>query len=264
MHSGTASLFPSPKSTIGASSRVGDDAGGLDVAPSRAMLPAEVATALQLSFLGRLPIDVVEDLLEGQPIVDLPPDTTFYREGGSPRVFLMISGLVRLFLVSRRDRKVTVRYCRPPDVIGTALAVAGPLDVFARTITPTILQGIDVRKLGEAAHRDAAVAFALAEELSHRLDETLEQIAINAFGSVRQRVATHLLDLASSAGRSDGRLVAGLSQQDLADAVGSVREVVARALREFRAARLVATATDEIVILDAIGLFGESWGARGA
>jgi CRP/FNR family transcriptional regulator, cyclic AMP receptor protein len=227
------------------------------------MLSAEFATALQRSFLGRLPPDAVADLLEGQPILDLPADTTFYREGGPPRVFLMISGLVRLFLVSRSDREVTVRYCRPPDVIGTALAVAGPLDVFAQTVTPTTLQGIDVRKLGEAAHRDAAVAFALAEELGHRLDETLEQIAINAFGSVKQRLATHLLDLASSAGRSDGRLVAGLSQQELADAVGSVREVVARALRDFRVARLVATATDEVVILDAIGLFEESWGAPG-
>lgn len=228
------------------------------------MLSADVATVLRRSFLGRLPPDAVADLLEGQPILDLPAGTTFYREGGPPRVFLMISGLVRLFLVARRGREVTVRYCRPPDVIGTALAVAGPLEVFAQTIAPTTLHGIDVRRLDETAHRDAVVAFALADELSHRLDETLGQIAINAFGSVKQRVATHLLDLASSAGRSDGRLIAGLSQQELADAVGSVREVVARALRDFRAARLVATATDEVVILDAIGLFEESWGARGA
>lgn len=225
------------------------------------MLSADVAAALQRSFLGRLPPDAVADLLEGQQILDLPADTMFYREGGPPRVFLMISGLVRLFLVARSGREVTVRYCRPPDVIGTALAVAGPLEVFAQTIAPTTLHGIDVRELDEAAHRDAAVAFALAEELSHRLDETLEQIAINAFGSVKQRVATHLLDLASSAGRSDARLAAGVSQQELADAVGSVREVVARALRDFRVAGLVATSTDEVVILDAIGLFEQSWGA---
>ena len=224
------------------------------------MLSADVAAALQRSFLGRLPPDAVADLLEGQQILDLPADTTFYREGGPPRVFLMISGLVRLFL-TRSGREVTVRYCRPPDVIGTALAVEGPLEVFAQTIAPTTLHGIDVRELDEAAHRDAAVAFALAEELSHRLDETLEQIAINAFGSVKQRVATHLLDLASSAGRSDARLAAGVSQQELADAVGSVREVVARALRDFRVAGLVATSTDEVVILDAIGLFEQSWGA---
>jgi CRP/FNR family transcriptional regulator, cyclic AMP receptor protein len=50
-----------------------------------------------------------------------------------------------------------------------------------------------------------------------------------------------------------------VSQQELADAVGSVREVVARALRDFRLARLVATAPDSVVILDPARLHEESW-----
>ena len=41
--------------------------------------------------------------------------------------------------------------------------------------------------------------------------------AVYAFGSVRQRVAAHLLDLASDEQRPGGRLVAQVSQQDLAD-----------------------------------------------
>jgi CRP/FNR family cyclic AMP-dependent transcriptional regulator len=51
-----------------------------------------------------------------------------------------------------------------------------------------------------------------------------EPAAINTFGSVRQRAAAHLLDLASAQQHPGG-----------ADAVGSVREVVARVLREFPA-----------------------------
>ena len=74
----------------------------------------------------------------------------------------------------------------------------------------------------------------------------LEQTAVNAFGSVRQRVAAHLLDLASDRQRPGGRLVAHVSQQELADAAGSVREVVARALRDLRVAGIVATAADSV------------------
>jgi CRP/FNR family transcriptional regulator, cyclic AMP receptor protein len=103
------------------------------------------------------------------------------------------------------------------------------------------------------------VAWAVAEELNRRLYDTLQQTAINAFGSVRQRVAAHLLDLASTQQRPEGRLVAQVSQQELADAVGSVREVVARVLREFRLAGLVATAPDSVVIFDAARLHSESW-----
>jgi CRP/FNR family transcriptional regulator, cyclic AMP receptor protein len=51
--------------------------------------------------------------------------------------------------------------------------------------------------------------------------------------------------------------VAHTSQQELADAVGSVREVVARVLRDFRAAGLVATGPDGVHILDPPALHDE-------
>ena len=71
-----------------------------------------------------------------------------------------------------------------------------------------------------------------------------------------------LLELATTRHRSDARLSTHLCQQELADAVGSVREVVSRALRDLRAAGIVATSTDEVVILDAARLFDESWGSE--
>ena len=121
--------------------------------------------------------------------------------------------------------------CAGRDVLGIAVLVGGPADVGVQTLAESSLFRIDSRTLTAAAHRDARVSWALAEELNRRLYESLQQTAINAFGSVRQRVAAHLLDLASAQQRPGGRLVACVSQQELADAVGSVREVVARVLR---------------------------------
>jgi len=131
--------------------------------------------------------------------------------------------------------------------------------VSVQTLAPSSLFSIKATVLTEAARRDARVAWAVAEELNRRLYATLEQTAINAFGSVKQRVAAHLLDLASTQQRPEGRLVARVSQQELADAVGSVREVVARILRELRLARIVATGPDSVLILDAAQLHDESW-----
>ena len=53
------------------------------------------------------------------------------------------------------------------------------------------------------------------------------------------------------------------AQQELADAAGSVREVVARVLRDLRVAGFVATAADSVVILDAARLYAESGGTAG-
>jgi CRP/FNR family transcriptional regulator len=148
-------------------------------------------------------------------------------------------------------------------VLGVAVLVGGPANVDVQALAPSGLFRISARMLTAAARRDARVAWALAEELNRRLYETLQQTAINAFGSVRQRVAMHLLDLASAQQRSRGNLAAHVSQQEFADAVGSVREVVARVLRDFRVAGIVATAADRVVILDAARLHSETWGPAG-
>jgi CRP/FNR family transcriptional regulator len=104
------------------------------------------------------------------------------------------------------------------------------------------------------------VAWAVAGELGRRLYEALDEVGANAFGSVRERIARHLLD-ASSPGK-EGRLVVAITQQQLADAVGSAREVVARALRALRAEGLVRSRPGGLVLLDPGGLARVAGGER--
>jgi CRP/FNR family transcriptional regulator len=219
----------------------------------------QVADALRRSFLGRLPRGVVDDLVAGGQRSDYPAGSTIYRQGAAARAELVVHGLLRVFLSSPDGRQVTVRYAREADVLGIAVMVGGPVNVAVQTITDASLFSIDGRRLTAAARRDAGVGWALAQELNRRLYDTLQQTAINTFGSVRQRVAAALLDLASARQRPRGPLVARVSQQELADAVGSVREVVARALRELRLAGLVATGPDSVLIVDPAGLHDQCW-----
>jgi CRP/FNR family transcriptional regulator, cyclic AMP receptor protein len=219
----------------------------------------DVADAMARSFLGKLPPELVNELLAEGERTDYPAGTTIYREGAAPRAVLVIEGLLRVYMTSAEGRQVTVRYARGADVLGIAVLVGGPVNAAVQALAPSSLFRINARTLLEAARQDARVAWAVAEELNRRLYDTLQQAAINAFGSVRQRLAAHLLDLASAQQRPEGPLVAHMSQQELADAVGSVREVVARVLRDFRLAGLVATAPDSVVILDAARLHRESW-----
>ncbi len=66
---------------------------------------------------------------------------------------------------------------------------------------------------------------------------------------MRERVIRHLLDIASEQQR-DPTLVARLSQQELADAAGSVREVVARVLGKLRDEGLLRTHDGELELLE--------------
>jgi CRP/FNR family transcriptional regulator len=220
---------------------------------------AGVVAAMAGSFLGQLPADVVSRLLSSGVRIDYPPGTTIYRQGSAARTLLVVQGMLRVYMSSPEGRQVTVRYARDLDVLGIAVLVGGPADVGVQALGESSLFQIDAATLTAAARADGRVAWAVAEELNRRLYETLQQTAINAFGSVRQRIAAHLLDLASAKQRPRGDLVARVSQQELADAVGSVREVVARVLRDLRLAQLVATSPDRIDILDPTGLHEQSW-----
>ncbi|HET9081986.1 MAG TPA: helix-turn-helix domain-containing protein, partial [Trebonia sp.] len=229
----------------------------------RCVVDRDVDDALARSFLAGLPTELAGRLRAEGERADYPEGTTVYRAGDDPRAALVVRGLMRVYLSSPGGRQVTVRYARPGDVLGIAVLVGGPADTSVQAVEPSSSFRISARTLTEAARRDARVSWAIAEELNRRLYEVLEQTAVNAFGSVRQRVAAHLLDLASGRQRPGGRLVARVSQQELADAAGSVREVVARALRDLRAAGIVATAADSVVILDPARLYAESGGPAG-
>jgi CRP/FNR family transcriptional regulator len=119
-----------------------------------------------------------------------------------------------------------------------------------------MLNGKTITRLGQNEPR---AGWIFAREITHRLFDTLDALAANTFGTLRQRIAGHLLDLAASSLQT-APLVASLSQQELADAVGSVRPVVARILGDLRADGLVETTKEGITVLDAEALVAETWG----
>jgi CRP/FNR family transcriptional regulator, cyclic AMP receptor protein len=168
----------------------------------------EVDDALVRSFLGALPPEVVGRLRAEGERDDYPAGTTVYRPNTGTRAALVVAGLLRVYLTSPEGRQVTVRYARPGDVLGIAVLVGGPAGVGVQTVEPSSVFRISRRTLTEAARRDPRVSWAIAEELNRRLYEVLEQTAVSAFGSVRQRVAAHLLDLASAQRHRRERLVA--------------------------------------------------------
>jgi CRP/FNR family transcriptional regulator len=52
-------------------------------------------------------------------------------------------------------------------------------------------------KLRALAQQDKLVAWAMAEELTRVFNSVLEELAVNTFGTVKQKVALHILSVAS-------------------------------------------------------------------
>jgi CRP/FNR family transcriptional regulator len=215
------------------------------------MLDDDARTAIAASTLGSLPREVIAELTRGAQRLRLPARSTIHHEGeDSPHLELVLAGLVRVQVSAADGRTMTVRYCRHGALLGVATLyadVSRPFGIQALSdaellsLRPAIVRGW--------ADRDPRVARALLTETSERVLTFVAEFSGHAFANVRQRIARHLLDLASDHQRSD-ELLAPISQQELAEAVGTVREVVVRVLRELRSDGVVHTGRDGIAIRD--------------
>lgn len=223
-----------------------------------------VGVAVASSHLGSVPQETIDRLLASAMLLEVPAGSTIHREGDERTHFeLVVSGLLRVFVTALDGRTMTVRYCRPGSLLG---AVSLFTDAFAmpasvRAVTDARILSMPAPLTQEMVSRDARLARAVIDELSDRVMSFIAEIPGSAFTTVRQRVARHLLDLASAA-QATAELVVTTTQQELADAVGSVREVVVRVLRELREEGMVATGHRGIVLLDPTRLSSEAYPIR--
>jgi len=222
------------------------DSGSRDE-PGREVVPPGFLTTLPAAAAARLLADAVR--------IDVPAGGTVYRDEEIGRALVVLHGLLRLYMRAPDGREVTIRYMRPGEIVGLALVIGGPAPVSIQAVTGASLVALRIDVLRALLATDPAVARACAEELARELFRAFEEIAGGSFLSVRQRVARQLLALAVHA--DDGTLLARVSQQELADAIASGREVVARALRELRQAGLVEVSRNGIVVRDALRLSDE-------
>jgi CRP/FNR family transcriptional regulator len=211
---------------------------------------------LTSGFLFAMPPAAAERLLAEGIRINVPAGSVVYRDEESPRLLVVVSGLLRIFVSSPDGRQVTVRYARSGDVAGLALVVGGPAPMSIQAMTPTLLMALRTATLRDLLRVDPGVARACAEELGRQVHQLLLDVAEQAFLTVRQRLARQLLLLASpGAGR---HLVVTASQQELADAIGSVREVVTRTLHDLREERLVRASGAGILLVDPLRLSEEA------
>ena len=177
------------------------------------------------------PDDMLEDAFE----LRVPAAQLFHRVDGPPAFPLgvVVSGMARVYAISSEGRQATIRYIAAADVFGLPFVVAPELfgeepPVWGvRALTDCHIVQLSPARFRAVVARDAANIWPLCTEMMRTMMVTHDMLTKDVFQPVRARVARHLLDLAE---RDAGQLVVAASQQDIADAIGSVREVVSRAV----------------------------------
>jgi len=211
-------------------------------------------------FLDRLSADSRRAILVNSRAVEYPAGTFVYQPSDERYAEVIESGFIRVFVTSSEGRQATVRYVHAGQVLGVLRVLSAPYEGSAHALVDSVGLRFDSNLFLKRIQTDLAFAGVLIDELALGYGRTTQIMALHAFGSIQQKVAFDLLDRAGQGQLAHGQLVASASQQDIADGVGSVRQVVARALTELRRRGLIESTPRQVRILDPEGLEAVAYG----
>jgi CRP/FNR family transcriptional regulator len=222
---------------------------------SMLILPEPIERAASKGILAKLGASQRAVLLSSGHLSDAAAGQLLYVAEDRPQfVGLIVEGFLRVFIAGTSSgRESTIRYVRPGDLLGVVAALSGPSATSVQTLRDSRIWLVDAAAFRSGAQSGIEIAWLMAEECARRVAALVDEMVGSAFATVRQRIAHHLLHMAQSRPAAP-YLVARITQTDLANAAGTVREVSVRELRSLRTEGLIRPSRDGIAILDPDGL----------
>ena len=202
----------------------------------------------QYPVLAELPPGLREEIAAAAQAVTVPSGATLFDERQPCQGFpFVLAGAIRVSKVSASGRELPLYRVMPGETcIITSSCLLGNVPYTARgttegeTVLVLLPQGLFTDLLAQAPFRN--FIFNLFAERMADLMRLVEEVA---FRKLDQRLAALLL--------GKGRIVRATHQQ-LADELGSVREMVSRLLKGFAEQGLVTLGREQVEIRDAAGL----------
>jgi CRP/FNR family transcriptional regulator len=158
---------------------------------------------------------------------------TLWTVGGVPRgLFVIVEGRVRV-VRAPDGRQYTVHTEGPGGTLGEVpLFAGGRYPATAVAEVPTVCRVLDRNSLGHAMAADPDLAFRLLGRLAGRVRTLIGRLDRQAGETVRSRLVAFLLARCAEAG--PGPFTLGATQAEMAEELGTVREVLVRTIRELK------------------------------
>ena len=184
-----------------------------------------------------------------------PRGSVLFAEGQAPRgVFILCKGRVKLSLCSMGGKVLIRRIAEAGEVIGLSAATCGKLHEWtAEAIDPCQANFVRREDLLRLLREHNEIGFRVAAKLSDKYNSAIREIRLLALSrSVGDRLAKLLLKL-STLNREANQpcpRVEMLTQEELAQMIGTSRETVTRLLAELKRQKIVEIKGSTLVILN--------------
>ena len=200
--------------------------------------------------LRSLPAERLAALLPPQAIMHLPAGAQVFAENQPCQGFpLLLEGSVKVIKLAASGRELMLYRVVPGgSCIISSSCLLGHTDYNARGIaeTPLTLAALPVGAFAALMVEHTPFRDFVFHLFADRIGELMQLVEEVAFARLDQRLAKLLL--------ARNETVLGVTHQQLADELGSVREIVSRLLKGFAEQGLVTLGREQITITDRPGL----------
>ena len=219
-------------------------------------LPAELLAAVP--YLHGLPEGVLVALAARTQLRRFAAAGVIFNEGDpSAGLFLIEQGVVKISRFSQKGREHILHLLHRGDTFNDVAALdGGPNPATATAYTDAAVWHVGHADLRDVADQHPALDWAFITSLAGRTRHLVGLVEDLTARSVKGRLARLLLEQAQA--NAAAEIPALLTQEEMANRLGTVREMVSRALRSLAAQGVIEFDRHRIVILDADQLAQEA------
>jgi CRP/FNR family cyclic AMP-dependent transcriptional regulator len=180
---------------------------------------------------------------------------TIFREGEpGERFYVVVSGSVAVVRINGEGRETILSLLKTNDFFGEmSIFDSAVRSASVRTVTVAEVAHIERVEFMALLDRSPRIGRLLVIALAERLRAANALIASTTSQDIRSRVAALLLNLADRFGEATPagtRIALRLTNQEMANMIGTTRETVNRTLNRFWDERLIDMRTSNVVVLE--------------
>lgn len=204
-----------------------------------------------------LPSDIREEIAVAATLRHFDAGQIIYLEGEpADAVYLLESGWVKAVRMSREGREQALLFLRDGEVFGDVAAFTGTAyPGTAIALEPVDVWVIPAKNLLDLTAQHSELAMAFIRHMGERVLYYVGLVEDIALRSVEARLANTLL---RNAEQHDGILIvprrSWTTFDEMAVRLGTVRDVLSRALHNLEREKLLEVGRHEIILLDPTGL----------
>jgi CRP-like cAMP-binding protein len=184
----------------------------------------------------------------------------FFMQGDpASHAYVLVSGRVRMLLVTPRGQQITMRVMSPGETFG-GIALLNPQNGYPATAQAeedSAAMAWDTAHLRDLAKTEPSISINTMQLMHGYITELQERQQALVTGRVEQRIARILLKLASESGKkvAEGVLInIPLTRQDVAEMSGTTLFTVSRTMSEWERNGLLKIGWEQVIIREPHGL----------